>query len=1094
MMRTRRFWGALAALMAAGVGAVAIGTPTADAQTPPVVTIEPSTNLVDGTPVTVTVNGLTPDSWFEVVQCRAGSASDLDCDWSDYAFADADQSGQASLVMRVDALIDVGDESSDPVDCRVAGACVLGWWAGSGGGTGAVPLAFTPGGALAPPPTVSVSPHEGLVHRQAVTVSASGLVWSSTAQIHQCAADPVDFRDCGFDNDMTVEIGEATTYEGLFEAAAIIETSQGTVDCREPGACVVAVSQSDMRIPAKTATTPVAFDPDAEVVPPTIAVEPTDDLVDGQTVAITASDFHPYDEFRVRLCSAERVAEECEWAGYVFSDENGEIAESVTVYAVLQTPTGDVDCRTAAQPCELVVGNGSPGSPLAAHVPLHFDPDGPLKPAPEITVEPATNLPEEATVTVTGTGFIPGSDVGVMMCPAGTDADELCHYDGSAYVLADADGAISVELEVAATYHTIDWSEEEEVPVEVDCRAAPGCEVVAQGYEGRAQVVRAALTFAPEPPEGDERYIDRVFAEVDVTHDVVYRETVDDRGQPVQLTLDIYEPKGDTAEKRPAIMWMHGGWFDSGSKADMATYATEFARRGYVAILADYRTLHELDRSEPQAIKAAMLDGYDNAAAAVAAVHEHAGHYRIDPEAIAVGGAGAGGTNAFDLAYLPGEHERSGSNDIAAALAIAGISLGTPDEGDVPVLAFNGAEDNGAPLHMAQWTCADAAEVEATCESVAYQGNTGQLQYVKQRDIVRRSAQFLADQVLEPLGYFDDGQSTTTTTEHQHTTTTQAGSTTSQAGNTTSTAPGGGHLPNTGSNATMPLVLLGLALSTAGAGLVLAARHRRRGGSGKLPGAVAGLLFVAVAIPVLGRDASAQEPPHEDPTTTVSTPGQPTMPPSTPTTHDHPTTTVPSSSSTTTTTTMGPTTTHHGGGGPGFPPTWTPDQVAYANQLIDETTTSLARFDTQAVLPLMGYTWIFDGTTLDSYQHWISIGRIGLSGSTITPMEPESLVYRQTEDGPVLEAAMYILGADHVGVDSVPEALKYLPDWHVHENLCAEGFPPRLVGLTDEHGNCVRGYKLVTPPMLHVWPVETPCGHFAGVDEHGLICDPHEHD
>jgi hypothetical protein len=25
--------------------------------------------------------------------------------------------------------------------------------------------------------------------------------------------------------------------------------------------------------------------------------------------------------------------------------------------------------------------------------------------------------------------------------------------------------------------------------------------------------------------------------------------------------------------------------------------------------------------------------------------------------------------------------------------------------------------------------------------------------------------------------------------------------------------------------------------------------------------------------------------------------------------------------------------------------------------------------------------------------------------------------------------------------------------------------------------------------MLHLWIVDTPCGRFAGVDEHGVMCD-----
>jgi len=30
--------------------------------------------------------------------------------------------------------------------------------------------------------------------------------------------------------------------------------------------------------------------------------------------------------------------------------------------------------------------------------------------------------------------------------------------------------------------------------------------------------------------------------------------------------------------------------------------------------------------------------------------------------------------------------------------------------------------------------------------------------------------------------------------------------------------------------------------------------------------------------------------------------------------------------------------------------------------------------------------------------------------------------------------------------------------------------------------------------MLHIWIVDTPCGRFAGVDENGLQCEPHQHE
>jgi hypothetical protein len=175
---------------------------------------------------------------------------------------------------------------------------------------------------------------------------------------------------------------------------------------------------------------------------------------------------------------------------------------------------------------------------------------------------------------------------------------------------------------------------------------------------------------------------------------------------------------------------------------------------------------------------------------------------------------------------------------------------------------------------------------------------------------------------------------------------------------------------------------------------------------------------------------------------------------------------------------------------PGFDPDWTPDQVAYAQALIDDTETQLARYANPGVLPLLGYQWIFDGKGVGEYQHWINLGRIVDSRPPLDPAFPESLVFRNAADGPVLEAAMYMLGLSY-NLGNIPADIAWLPDWHIHDNLC---FGPNyeLVGVT-VNGRCERGNVLPTPPMLHVWRVDTPCGRFAGVDEFGLQCDHHEH-
>ena len=97
-----------------------------------------------------------------------------------------------------------------------------------------------------------------------------------------------------------------------------------------------------------------------------------------------------------------------------------------------------------------------------------------------------------------------------------------------------------------------------------------------------------------------ERYVDEVFSSVKVTSDVVYGvnatvlflPTVGE-AIPIPLTLDVYEPEGDTENSRPLVLVFHTGNFlpnvlngqISGTKTDSSAVeiCTQLAKRGYVA-------------------------------------------------------------------------------------------------------------------------------------------------------------------------------------------------------------------------------------------------------------------------------------------------------------------------------------------------------------------------------------------------------------------------------------------------------------------------------------------------------------------------------
>ncbi|MCB1262018.1 MAG: hypothetical protein KDB33_16765, partial [Acidimicrobiales bacterium] len=80
-----------------------------------------------------------------------------------------------------------------------------------------------------------------------------------------------------------------------------------------------------------------------------------------------------------------------------------------------------------------------------------------------------------------------------------------------------------------------------------------------------------------------ERYLDQVFSDVKVTKDIKFTRQLNVNGW-ADLYLDLYEPVGDTARQRPAIIWAHGGWFAFGGKGagTSVEMAEELAKRGFV--------------------------------------------------------------------------------------------------------------------------------------------------------------------------------------------------------------------------------------------------------------------------------------------------------------------------------------------------------------------------------------------------------------------------------------------------------------------------------------------------------------------------------
>ena len=183
--------------------------------------------------------------------------------------------------------------------------------------------------------------------------------------------------------------------------------------------------------------------------------------------------------------------------------------------------------------------------------------------------------------------------------------------------------------------------------------------------------------------------------------------------------------------------------------------------------------------------------------------------------------------------------------------------------------------------------------------------------------------------------------------------------------------------------------------------------------------------------------------------------------------------------------------------GPGTNPPATADATApatagampVAEQLIADTRAALVAWADVVAAEAAGYRTIGDGFT--GHEHFVHPTWM-LDERILDPQRPESLVYRVQDGQRELVSAMYVLPQGSTMAD-VPDLGDPRAVWHTHDDLCFDRSGLIAGRLVD--GACVpRGVHLPTPPMMHVWIVDHPCGPFAGLDGHGEACaTPHDH-
>jgi len=156
------------------------------------------------------------------------------------------------------------------------------------------------------------------------------------------------------------------------------------------------------------------------------------------------------------------------------------------------------------------------------------------------------------------------------------------------------------------------------------------------------------------------RYYLRIFPTVSKTSDVAYATAP---GIPAvyiseavttsqTLTMDVFQPDADTAQKRAMIIFAHSGGFINGSKdnPDMQALCDSFAHMGYVTATINYRKNFNLLSSSSS--ERAVWRGIQDASAAVRYFKQFATTYKIDTNNIFFWGSSAGAFMSLGLAYL----------------------------------------------------------------------------------------------------------------------------------------------------------------------------------------------------------------------------------------------------------------------------------------------------------------------------------------------------------------------------------------------------------------------------------------------------------
>jgi acetyl esterase/lipase len=163
-----------------------------------------------------------------------------------------------------------------------------------------------------------------------------------------------------------------------------------------------------------------------------------------------------------------------------------------------------------------------------------------------------------------------------------------------------------------------------------------------------------------------------------------------------RLNLGVRYPEGHKkSDRRPAIIFFHGGGWVSGKPNQFNAQARAFAKLDYVTITVGYRLINKHGTTVYECVK--------DAKSAVRWVRMHAAEMGVNPKKIVAGGGSAGGHLAACTAMVKGFNEQGEDKSVSCvpnALLLLSPVLDTTKKGYGSKRMTRGKKTDLSPCHL----------------------------------------------------------------------------------------------------------------------------------------------------------------------------------------------------------------------------------------------------------------------------------------------------------------------------------------------------------------------------------------------------------